>query len=169
MTAEKGNPPGVLVTEAELVERVRADREAGRTVAFANGCFDLLHVGHARYLAAAAALADRLVVAVNDDASVAALKGPGRPVQTAAERAELLAAFAVVDYVVVFADATARRLLALIEPDIHCKGPDYTVDTVPERDVVRAWGGRTVIVGNDKTHSTRDLVGRIRSSRESAR
>ena len=169
MTAEKGNAPGVLVTEAELVERVRADRAAGRTVAFANGCFDVLHVGHARYLAAAAALADRLVVAVNDDASVAALKGPGRPVQTAAERAELLAAFAVVDYVVVFADATARRLLALIEPDIHCKGPDYTVDTVPERDVVRAWGGRTVIVGNDKTHSTRDLVGRIRSSRESAR
>ncbi len=169
MTAEKGNAPGVLVTEAELVERVRADREAGRTVAFANGCFDVLHVGHARYLAAAAALADRLVVAVNDDASVAALKGPGRPVQTAAERAELLAAFAAVDYVVVFADATARRLLALIEPDIHCKGPDYTVDTVPERDVVRAWGGRTVIVGNDKTHSTRDLVGRIRSSRESAR
>ena len=169
MTAEKGNAPGVLVTEAELVERVRADRAAGRTVAFANGCFDVLHVGHARYLAAAAALADRLVVAVNDDASVAALKGPGRPVQTAAERAELLAAFAAVDYVVVFADATARRLLALIEPDIHCKGPDYTVDTVPERDVVRAWGGRTVIVGNDKTHSTRDLVGRIRSSRESAR
>ena len=169
MTAEKGNAPGVLVTEAELVERVRADRAAGRTVAFANGCFDVLHVGHARYLAAAAALADRLVVAVNDDASVAALKGPGRPVQTAAERAELLAAFAVVDYVVVFADATARRLLALIEPDIHCKGPDYTVDTVPERDVVRAWGGRTVIVGNDKTHSTRDLVGRIRGPRESAR
>jgi len=168
VTAAKENAPGVVVTETELVERVRADRAAGRTIAFANGCFDVLHVGHVRYLAAAAGLADRLVAAVNDDATVTALKGPGRPVQTAAERAELVAAFAAVDYVVVFADATARRLLALIEPDVHCKGPDYTVDTVPERDVVRAYGGRTVIVGNDKTHSTRDLVARIRSPRESA-
>ena len=141
---------------------MRADRAAGRTIAFANGCFDVLHVGHARYLAGAAALADRLVVAVNDDASVAALKGPGRPVQAAADRAELVAGFAAVDYVVVFADATAGRLLALVEPDVHCKGPDYTVDTVPERDVVRAYGGRTVIVGAGKTHSTRDIVTRIR-------
>ena len=168
MTAAKENAPGGVVTETELVERVRADRAAGRTIVFANGCFDVLHVGHARYLAGAAALADRLVVAVNDDASVAALKGPGRPLQTAVDRAELVAAFAAVDYVVVFADATARRLLALIEPDIHCKGPDYTVDAVPERDVVRAYGGHTVIVGNDKTHSTRDLVARIRRGWESA-
>ena len=163
MTPGGRDGPAVVVTEAELAERVRADRAAGRTVAFANGCFDVLHVGHARYLAGAAALADRLVVAVNDDASVAALKGPGRPVQTAAERAELVAAFAVVDYVVVFAEPTADRLLSLVEPDIHCKGPDYTVDTVPERDTVRAYGGRTVIVGDDKTHSTRDLVTRIRT------
>ena len=163
MTPAGRDGPAVVVTEAELAERVRADRAAGRTIAFANGCFDVLHVGHARYLAGAAALADRLVVAVNDDASVAALKGPGRPVQTAAERAELVAAFAVVDYVVVFAEPTADRLLSLVEPDIHCKGPDYTVDTVPERDVVRAYGGRTVIVGDDKTHSTRDLVTRIRT------
>ena len=163
MTPAGRDGPAVVVTEAELAERVRADRAAGRTIAFANGCFDVLHVGHARYLAGAAALADRLVVAVNDDASVAALKGPGRPVQTAAERAELVAAFAVVDYVVVFAEPTADRLLSLVEPDIHCKGPDYTVDTVPERDTVRAYGGRTVIVGDDKTHSTRDLVARIRT------
>ena len=163
MTPAGRDGPAVVVTEAELAERVRADRAAGRTIAFANGCFDVLHVGHARYLAGAAALADRLVVAVNDDASVAALKGPGRPVQTAAERAELVAAFAVVDYVVVFAEPTADRLLSLVEPDIHCKGPDYTVDTVPERDTVRAYGGRTVIVGDDKTHSTRDLVTRIRT------
>ena len=168
MTAAKENAPGVVVAETELVERVRADRAAGRTVAFANGCFDVLHVGHVRYLAGAAALADRLIVAVNDDASVAALKGPGRPVQTAAERAELVAAFAVVDCVVVFGERTAGRLLALLEPDVHCKGPDYTVDTVPEREVVRAYGGRTVIVGADKTHSTRDLVARIRAPRESA-
>ena len=163
MTPASPDGPAVVVAEAELAERVRADRAAGRTIAFANGCFDVLHVGHARYLADAAALADRLVVAVNDDASVAALKGPGRPVQTAAERAELVAAFAVVDYVVVFAEPTADRLLSLVEPDIHCKGPDYTVDTVPERDTVRAYGGRTVIVGDDKTHSTRDLVARIRT------
>ncbi len=163
MTAAGPKAPGALVTEAELVERVRADRAAGRTIAFANGCFDVLHVGHARYLAGAAALADRLVVAVNDDASVAALKGPGRPVQAASDRAELVAGFAAVDYVVVFADATARRLLALVEPDVHCKGPDYTVDTVPERDVVSAYGGRTVIVGDGKAHSTRDLVTRIRT------
>ncbi len=162
MTA-RGNAPGVVVTEAELAARVRADRAAGLAIAFANGCFDVLHVGHARYLAGAAALADRLVVAVNDDASVAALKGPGRPVQAAAERAELVAAFAVVDYVVTFPDPTADRLLSLLEPDIHCKGPDYTVDTVPERGAVRAYGGRTVIVGGDKTHSTRDLVARIRT------
>ncbi len=163
MTPAGRDGPAVVVTEAELAERVRADRSAGRTIAFANGCFDVLHVGHARYLAGGAALADRLVVAVNDDASVAALKGPGRPVQTAAERAELVAAFAVVDYVVVFAEPTADRLLSLVEPDIHCKGPDYTVDTVPERHVVRAYGGRTVIVGDDKMHSTRDLVARIRT------
>ena len=169
MTAARRGAPGGVVTEAELVERVRADRAAGRTIAFANGCFDVLHVGHARYLAGAAALADRLVVAVNDDASVTALKGPGRPVQAAADRAELVAGFAAVDYVVVFADATARRLLALVEPDVHCKGPDYTVDTVPERDVVRAYGGRTVIVGDGKTHSTRDLVARIRTPPDPAR
>ena len=168
MTPARPNAPGRVVTEAELVERVRADRAVGRTIAFANGCFDVLHVGHARYLAGAAALADRLVVAVNDDASVAALKGPGRPVQTASDRAELVAGFAAVDYVVVFADATVRRLLALVEPDVHCKGPDYTVDTVPERDVVRAYGGRTVIVGDGKAHSTRDLVTRIRTPRDPA-
>ena len=168
MTAAKKHPSHV-VTETELAERVRADRAAGRTIAFANGCFDVLHVGHVRYLAGAAALADRLVVAVNDDASVAALKGAGRPVQTAAERAELVAAFAAVDYVVVFAGSTAGRLLALIEPDVHCKGPDYTVDAVPERDVVRAYSGRTVIVGDRKSHSTRDLVARIRTPPEPAR
>ncbi len=163
MTAARGDLPGRVVTETALTERVRADRAAGRTIAFANGCFDVLHVGHARYLAGAAALADRLVVAVNDDAAVAALKGAGRPVQPAADRAELVAGFAVVDYVVVFAEPTADRLLSLIEPDVHCKGPDYTVDTVPERGTVRAYGGRTVIVGGDKTHSTRDLVARIRT------
>ena len=150
-----------VLTEPELVERVRADRVAGRTVVFANGCFDVLHVGHVRYLTGSAAEADRLVVAVNDDASVAALKGPGRPVQPAADRAELVAALAMVDYVVVFADRTVDRLLSMLEPEVHCKGTDYTVETVPERDIVRAYGGRTVIVGDHKDHSTRDLIAQI--------
>ena len=157
---------GAVLTEAELVERVRAERAAGWTFAFANGCFDMLHVGHVRYLAGAAAEADRLIVAVNDDASVAALKGPGRPVQTAVERAELIAALRMVDYVVVFPDLTVERLLTALEPAVHCKGTDYTVETVPERDIVRAYGGRTVIVGGHKDHSTRDVIARIRARRD---
>ena len=133
----------------------------GRTIALANGCFDILHVGHIRYLAGAAAEADRLVVAVNDDASVTSLKGPGRPVLSADERAELVAALASVDYVVVFSAPTVAELLDGLKPDVHCKGTDYTVDTVPERDVVRAYGGRTAIVGDPKDHSTRDLLDRL--------
>ena len=153
---------GAVLAETELIERVRAERAAGRTFAFANGCFDVLHVGHVRHLAGSAAEADRLVVAVNDDASVAALKGSGRPIQTAVDRAELVAALRMVDYVVVFPDLTVERLLKVIEPEVHCKGTDYTVETVPERDIVRAYGGRTVIVGDDKDHSTRDVIARIR-------
>jgi rfaE bifunctional protein nucleotidyltransferase chain/domain len=152
---------GRVVSEPELVEAVARDRAAGRRIAFANGCFDLLHVGHVRYLQGAAAEADRLVVAVNDDRSVAALKGPGRPILKAADRAELVAAVGGVDYVVVFGDATVERLLNLIKPDVHCKGTDYTVDSVPERAVVMAYGGRTAIVGDPKQHSTRDLIARL--------
>jgi rfaE bifunctional protein nucleotidyltransferase chain/domain len=154
----------MVVTEAQLVDAVAQDRSAGLTIAFANGCFDLLHVGHIRYLQAAAAEADRLVVAVNGDRSVAALKGAGQPVLTAADRAELVAALRGVDYVVVFGDATVERLLDRIRPDVHCKGTDYTEDTVPERDIVRAYGGRTAIVGDAKTHATRDLLERIRGA-----
>jgi len=144
-----------------LIEAVARDRAAGRRVVFANGCFDLLHVGHIRYLKGAAAEGDRLIVAVNDDRRVRELKGPERPIVPAAERAEILAALAAVDYVVVFADATVERLLRLLTPDVHCKGPDYTVDTVPERAVVRAYGGQTKIIGADKDHSTRNLVERL--------
>jgi len=140
---------------------VADDRGAGRTIAFANGCFDLLHVGHVRYLRGAAAEADRLIVAVNDDASVERLKGPGRPAMPAGERAELVAALGVVDYVVTFADETVERLLSRIKPDVHCKGTDYTVDTVPERAVVQAYGGRTAIVGDAKSHASRDLLKKI--------
>ncbi len=154
----------MVLTESELLAAVARDRAAGRTIAFANGCFDLLHVGHVRYLQAAACEADRLVVAVNDDESERRLKGPNRPVLPAADRAELVAALRGVDYVVVFGDATVERLLSALKPDVHCKGTDYTVDTVPERDVVAAYGGRTAIVGDPKRHATRDLLERIARS-----
>jgi len=151
----------VVLLESQLVEAVARDRAAGRTVAFANGCFDLLHVGHVRYLQGAAAEADRLIVAVNDDRSVAALKGAGRPILTASDRAELVAALRGVDYVVVFGEANVERLLRMVTPDVHCKGTDYTVDSVPERAVVAEYGGRTAIVGDPKSHATRELLKRI--------
>ena len=137
------------------------DRAAGRTIAFANGCFDLLHVGHVRYLQGAAAEGDRLIVAVNDDESVRRLKGAGRPILAAADRAEIVASVRGVDYVVVFDGETVAPLLELLRPDVHCKGTDYTVDTVPERETVRAYGGRIAIVGDPKRHSTRELLSRV--------
>jgi rfaE bifunctional protein nucleotidyltransferase chain/domain len=156
---------GEILSRAELIERVAADRAAGRTVAFANGCFDLLHVGHVRYLQSAAAEADRLIVAINDDESVRRLKGEGRPVLAAADRAELVAAVRGVDYVVIFPEPTVGPLLQALKPDVHCKGTDYTLDTVPERDIVKGYGGRVAIVGDPKDHSTRDLLARIGSTR----
>jgi D-glycero-beta-D-manno-heptose 1-phosphate adenylyltransferase len=156
---------GRIVAEQELVEIVASERAAGRTVAFANGCFDLLHVGHVRYLEGAAAEADRLIVAVNDDGMVRQLKGEGRPILCAADRAELIAALRAVDYVVIFPDATVSRLLTLLKPDVHCKGTDYTVESVPERETIRAYGGRTAIVGDTKHHSTRDLLKKLSSER----
>jgi rfaE bifunctional protein nucleotidyltransferase chain/domain len=152
---------GRILTVEELIEAIGRERAAGRTVALANGCFDVLHVGHVRYLQGAAAEADRLVVAVNDDESVAALKGPGRPILAASDRAELVAALRGVDYVVTFGERTVERLLRLIKPDVHCKGTDYTIDSVPERSVVLEYGGRTAIVGDPKNHATRELLERI--------
>lgn len=154
-----------VLTEEELVEAVARDRDAGRTIALANGCFDLLHAGHVRYLQGAAAEADRLIVAINDDRAVAALKGAGRPILTAPDRAELVAALRGVDYVVIFGDTTVAPLLRLIKPNVHCKGTDYTVESVPERSVVLEYGGRTAIVGDPKDHATRDLLARITASR----
>lgn len=154
---------GIRLNEDALVEAVRAERAQGRTIAFANGCFDVLHVGHIRYLAGAKAQADRLIVAINEDVSVKALKGPGRPLLGAADRAEMVAALESVDYVVLFSDRDVSRLLRLLKPDVHCKGTDYTAETVPERDTVLAYGGRIAIVGDPKDHSTRDLVARIKS------
>jgi D-glycero-beta-D-manno-heptose 1-phosphate adenylyltransferase len=155
---------GEVVSRADLLARVATARQAGRTIAFANGCFDLLHVGHVRYLQAAAQEADLLIVAINDDDSVRTLKGEGRPILKAADRAELVSALASVDYVVIFPDSTVGPLLEAIRPDVHCKGTDYTLDSVPEREVVRAYGGRVAIVGDPKDHSTRGLLARIAGS-----
>jgi rfaE bifunctional protein nucleotidyltransferase chain/domain len=157
------------MTEAELVAAVARERAAGKSIAFANGCFDLLHVGHVRYLQGAAAEAERLIVAVNDDPSVAALKGEGRPILPAADRAELVAGLRGVDYVVVFGEPTVERLLLLVKPDVHCKGTDYTIDSVPERAVVAGYGGRTAIVGDAKNHATRELLARIARTLNSGR
>jgi D-glycero-beta-D-manno-heptose 1-phosphate adenylyltransferase len=156
---------GRVLEVEQLLEEIGRERAAGRTVALANGCFDVLHVGHVRYLQGAAAEADRLIVAINDDESVAELKGPGRPILPASDRAELVAALRGVDYVVTFGERTVERLLRLIKPDVHCKGTDYTIESVPERSVVLEYGGRTAIVGDPKQHATRELIARIAGSR----
>ena len=153
---------GKIEPLAAVREQVLAARREGRTVAFANGCFDVLHVGHVRYLEGAAAEADLLVVGVNGDGSVRRLKGEGRPVQPAEDRALLVAALRVVDHVVVFEEDDVRRLLLELRPDVHCKGTDYTPDSVPERDVVRSYGGRVAIVGDPKDHDSSRLLARLR-------
>jgi len=150
-----------ILSREELVRRIGEERAGGRTVAFANGCFDLLHVGHIRYLESAAEEADILVVAINDDDSVRTLKGEGRPILSASDRAELVAALRCVDYVVIFTEPNVGPLLTALRPDVHCKGTDYTIESVPERDIVAGYGGRTAIVGDPKDHSTRDLLSRI--------
>lgn len=154
---------GEVVRRADLAARVAALRAAGRTLAFANGGFDLLHVGHLRYLQAARAEADALLVAVNSDASIARLKGPDRPVVPQDERAELVAGLVPVDLVVIFDEDTPAVLLTELRPDVHCKGTDYgSPERVPEYGVVQAYGGRTVLVGDPKDHATTDLIARIR-------
>jgi rfaE bifunctional protein nucleotidyltransferase chain/domain len=147
---------------AEVEARVGEARLRGATVALANGCFDVLHVGHVRYLQGAKAEAELLVVGVNGDASVRRLKGEGRPVMPAEDRALLVAALRCVDHVVVFDEDDVTRLLLRLRPEVHCKGTDYAPDTVPERDVVRSYGGRVAIVGDAKRHDTRTLIERIR-------
>jgi len=141
---------------------LKAARSQGQTVALANGCFDVLHVGHVRYLQGAKAEADVLVVAVNGDASVRRLKGEDRPLLPAGDRALLVGALRAVDHVIVFDEDDVGTLLLALKPDVHCKGTDYTPETVPEREVVRSYGGRVAIVGDPKQHDTRTLVARIR-------
>jgi rfaE bifunctional protein nucleotidyltransferase chain/domain len=153
---------GAVVDQAALLDWAREARARGESIAFANGCFDVLHVGHVRYLQASAAEADRLVVAINDDESVRLLKGANRPILPIAARAALVAALRGVDRVVVFSGRDVAPLLSALRPEVHCKGTDYTVDTVPERAIVQAYGGRTAIVGDPKDHSTRDLLAAVR-------
>lgn len=143
----------------EALKRQAADwRGAGESITLANGCFDLFHVGHVRYLQAAKALGGRLVVAVNSDDSVRALKGEGRPLMPAEERAEILSAFEDVDAVVIFPERDVRALIREIRPDVQAKGTDYTADSVPERDVVAEYGGRVEIVGDPKDHSASEII-----------
>jgi D-glycero-beta-D-manno-heptose 1-phosphate adenylyltransferase len=151
-----------IVSRDELRERVADWRRAGDRITLANGCFDVLHVGHVRYLHAARQLGGKLIVAVNGDASVRALKGEGRPVMPAQERAEILAALADVDAVVIFPEKDVRAIIREIRPDFHAKGTDYTAESVPERDEVEGCGGRVVIVGDPKDHSASEIVSRAR-------
>ncbi len=150
-----------VVTLAQAVEQVARWRAAGETIALANGVFDLLHVGHVRYLEGAKALGSKLVVAVNSDASTRAYKGPKRPVIPEAERAELIAAMACTDLVVVFEELDVRSVIRALKPEVHVKGTDYTPQTIPERTEVEAYGGRVAVAGDPKDHSTTDLVTKL--------
>jgi D-glycero-beta-D-manno-heptose 1-phosphate adenylyltransferase len=147
-----------ILSREELKQRVAAWKQAGEAITLANGCFDLLHVGHIRYLRAAKQLGGRLIVAINSDESVRGLKGEGRPLMPAEERAEILSALADVDAVVIFSEQDVRALIREVRPDVHAKGTDYTADTVPERDAVAECGGRVEIVGDAKDHSATEII-----------
>ena len=150
-----------ILSREELANRIAAVRENGARIVLANGCFDVLHVGHVRYLAGARALGDILVVGINSDEQVAIQKGAGRPVLPANERAEIVAALESVTYVTIFDEPTVEQLLLALKPDVHAKGTDYTTESVPERDVVRSYGGEVAIVGDPKDHSTTKILARI--------
>lgn len=158
---------GKIVNSLDELEAI-VDRQkaAGKRVVFGNGCFDIVHVGHVRYLRGAKELGDILVVAVNDDASVTGLGKRKEVVTPAAERAEIISAIDCVDYVILFDDPTVENLLATLKPHIHAKGTDYTEENVPERDIVMSYGGRVAIVGDPKDHSTRDIIRTIKNLRE---
>ena len=151
-----------VLDEEKLAAALANARSAGKKIAFANGCFDVLHVGHIRYLQDAANVADVLVVGVNGDASVRVLKGEGRPLMPQTERAEIISAIRGVSYVTIFDENSPARLLGVLRPDFQCKGTDYTADSVPERDVVTAYGGKVVIVGDPKDHSTTAVLEKMR-------
>ena len=150
----------VLNREA-LIRRVTEARENGARIVFANGCFDVLHVGHVRYIEGARKLGDILIVGINSDEQVAMQKGAGRPVLPASDRAEIVASLESVTYVTIFDEPTVEELLLALKPDVHAKGTDYTADTVPERDMVRSYGGQVAIVGDPKDHSTSAIIARV--------
>lgn len=152
-----------ILTAPQLSEALDRERAGGRTIAFANGCFDVLHVGHIRYLQDAAKVADVLVVGVNGDDSVRQLKGEGRPVMPQDERAEIISAIRGVAYVTIFDENSPASLLRTLKPHFQCKGTDYTADSVPEAEIVRAYGGKVVIVGDPKDHSTTQVLARMRA------
>jgi rfaE bifunctional protein nucleotidyltransferase chain/domain len=151
----------LILDRKALVARITTDRTKGLRIVLANGCFDILHAGHVRYLEGARALGDVLVVGINSDPQVARLKGAGRPILPERERAELVASLQAVDIVTIFDEPTVTELLLAIKPDVHAKGTDYTEETVPERDVVRSYGGRVAIVGDPKDHSTSEIIRRF--------
>jgi len=151
-----------ILPRTELVSEVSRARAAGATIVLANGCFDLFHVGHVRYLAGAKEIGDVLVVAINSDRQTRLLKGDGRPFTPEDERAELIASVRFVDLVTVFDEATVEQLIRAIKPDYHAKGTDYTTETVPEREIVREYGGQVIIVGDPKDHSSTELIERAR-------
>ena len=148
----------LILDRDSLINRITSEKEKGSRIVLANGCFDILHAGHVRYLEGARALGDVLVVAINSDLQVGRLKGEGRPILPERERAELVASLQAVDWVTIFDEPTVTELLLSIKPDVHAKGTDYTEETVPERDVVRSYGGRVAIVGDPKNHSTTELI-----------
>jgi rfaE bifunctional protein nucleotidyltransferase chain/domain len=150
-----------VVDRSELEVKVAELRVRGHRIVFANGCFDVLHVGHVRYLEAARALGDLLIVAINSDEQARRLKGEGRPLMPQDQRAEIVSALAAVDFVTIFEEPTVAELLLALKPDIHAKGTDYTEDTVPERDVVRSYGGRVAIAGDPKDHSSTEMIEKI--------
>jgi rfaE bifunctional protein nucleotidyltransferase chain/domain len=150
-----------ILTREQAVAKLARDARGVRTLALANGCFDLLHVGHVRYLKAAKEQAQWLLVAVNSDESVRPLKGAGRPLQSEEDRAEIVASLACVDFVTLFPEPTVVPLIEALEPDVHCKGTDYTEDSVPEREAVLSHGGRVAIVGDPKDHATSELIERL--------
>lgn len=154
---------GKILSRSALVARIEEHRARGERIVLANGCFDVLHVGHVRYLEGAKQEGDVLVVAVNSDSSMHTLKGDGRPILAAYARARLVAAIGVVNYVTVFDEPDVVPLLDALRPDVHAKGTDYTVDTVPERDTARRLGVQIAIVGDSKDHSTAGLLTRLRS------
>lgn len=154
---------GDILDLPNLTKRVETERRAGRKIILTNGCFDLIHVGHVRYLEGAKAIGGFLVVGINSDVQVAKLKGAGRPYLPEAERAEIIAAFRFVDAVTIFDEPTVETLIRSIRPDFHAKGTDYTSETVPERDIVRSIGGQVIIVGDPKDHSSTELITRVSS------